>query len=299
MTALERAIREFLADGTARGLSQNTTGFYERELAQFTKYTLEKGESTVVEALGAGVLRLYMGDCMARLSPGGAHARMRAVRALCGFLVSEGLLEVNPFNRLKLPKVPDVDLDVIQERDFRVLLAAAAIGRNPLRDQAILSALLDTGLRASELCGVRLEDVIRSQGGIVVRRGKGGKQRFVPVSKLTMKRLARYEGQERPHSTLESLFLTDAHTPLGYTALRSMLERHCEEAGIKQMRPHAFRRGFAVAYLRNGGDVFTLKRILGHTTLTMSEKYARMNAQDVKEAHLRASPVGRVRAESH
>ena len=248
---------------------------------------------TEFDALEVSFLRLYMGECLASLNPGGAHARMRAIRALCSFAVQEELIPVSPFHRLKMPRVPEVDLDVISSDDFRALLAAAAMAEKPMRDQAILSILFDSGLRASELCAVRLEDILRAEGGIVVKKGKGGKQRFVPVSKITMKKIQRYQGQERPRTGLEKLFVTDAQTGLGYDSLRAMLERHCASAGIAEVRPHAFRRGFAVAYIRNGGDVFTLKRILGHATLAMSEKYARMNAQDVKDAHLRASPVSR------
>ncbi len=295
MTTLERVIQEFLSDGKARGLSPRTQRWYRLTLQQFTTYAAHQG-ATGLDALQVGLVRLYLGECMSRMSPGGVHARMRAVRALCGFLRTEELLVANPFDKVKLPKVPDRDLDVVTDAAYRALMAAGALGRHPLRDQAIFSLLFDTGVRATELCSIHLGDVSRAEGGIIIRHGKGGKQRFVPASRPVLKRLSQYQTHERPSSEHPHLFLSSVDHPLGYDTLRAILERHCKTANVKPVRPHAFRRGFAVAYVRNGGDVFTLQRILGHTTLAMSSRYARMNTSDVKDVHARVSPVARSHA---
>lgn len=292
MATLEALVTEFLTDTKARALSPGTTRWYGQTLRPFLVFAL--GQSvTELTGFDARLVRLYMGECVTKLSPGGAHARMRALRALSSYLVSEELLEVNPFNRVKLPKVPDRALDVVSEDQFRSLMSAAGVGLNPLRDQTIFSVMFDTGLRAMELCGVRLDDVQSGEGGIMVQRGKGDKHRFVPASRWVLKTITRYVTLERPKTAHENLFMARGDAPLCYESLRGVIERHCITAGLKTVRPHAFRRGFAVAYIRNGGDAFTLQRILGHTTLAMSSKYARMNVDDVKDVHSRVSPVGR------
>ena len=292
MTTLEGLVKEFVADTKARGLSPRTTLFYSATLEKFMAF-LKTRDVAGLEGLDARIVREYMGHCMTFLAPGGTHARLRAVRAFVGFLMAEELLTVNPFSRVKLPRVPEKPLDVVSDDQYRALMTVAALSHNSLRDQAILSVMFDTGIRSGELCAVLLEDVLRAEGGITIRQGKGGKVRFVPVCRGVLKRINQYVTLERGKSADSHLFFTRANEPLRYEGLRMMLDRHCTTAGIKPIRPHAFRRGFAVAYVRNGGDVFTLQRILGHTTLAMSSRYARMNSADVKDVHTRVSPVAR------
>jgi integrase/recombinase XerD len=292
METLERLGREFVSDTRARGLSPNTTAHYTSAMDKFLEFA-RKQDAATLEGFTPRLVKLYAGECLSILAPGGAHARLRVLRAFAGYLVTEGVLEVSPFQRFKLPRVPDKALDVVRTDQYLSLASVAALGRYPLRDQAMLAIMFDTGVRAIELCGLYLDDVNRAEGGFVVRRGKGGKSRFVPASRPVLKRVSQYIAHERPDNREPHLFFTQARVPMNYDALRGMLERHCRTAGMKVMRPHAFRRGFAVAYVRNGGDVFTLQRILGHTTLAMSSRYARMNVSDVKDVHSRVSPVAR------
>lgn len=291
---LQDMVREFLRVAKAKNLSPNTLSYYQSALGKFVAFLEREGLPLSPESMSPASMRRYM-EHMAEeehLSPGGMHARLRALRAFASFLVEEGILEQSPFRRVKLPKVPQQALPVVGPEEFAALMHHAALGRNPLRDQAILATLFDTGLRARELLGLRLEDIGQ---GVLRVRGKGGKDRHVPVSKSTLRLLRRYIQAERPASPLPFVFLAEAEAPLSYAGLRRVFSRLFERAGLPYKSAHSFRRGFAVAYLRNGGDVFTLQRILGHSTLDMSRRYAQLTMEDVCEVHLRASPVLRAR----
>ncbi|PYE53302.1 tyrosine-type recombinase/integrase [Deinococcus yavapaiensis] len=154
----------------------------------------------------------------------------------------------------------------------------------------------DSGVRASELAALDLTDV-KPEGYVVVRHGKGGKSRAVPVERGTIKAIRLYVTTERdedaPHRTL---FLANGE-PMARATLDKLLDRLCRLADLPRLSAHAFRRGFGVQYLRNGGDVFTLQRIFGHTSLEMSNRYALLNGDDLKQAHRRASPMRTVNGE--
>jgi site-specific recombinase XerD len=154
--------------------------------------------------------------------------------------------------------------------------------------------LYDTGVRAAELGGITLSDV-DLEGRQVRVLGKGNKQRFVPIGAKCQKAVWKYQQFFRPEPAtpnISQLFLTDEGYPLRVDCLQDIVKRSANRAGISgiQVSPHAFRRTFAVNYLKNGGDIFTLKEILGHTTLAMMRVYIMLAQTDVAEVHRRCSP---------
>ena len=161
------------------------------------------------------------------------------------------------------------------------------------RDRALIKVLLDTGLRASELCSLLVRDYDPKTGEIRVRFGKGGKQRFVFVEKGVRRELWRYltqrdEEGENPESPL---FLGRNDKPMNKTSLRLLLNRLGRKAGVPNCHPHRFRHTFSIQFLRGGGDVFSLQKLLGHSTLDMVKHYVAIAQVDIQNAHRRASPV--------
>jgi integrase/recombinase XerD len=157
--------------------------------------------------------------------------------------------------------------------------------------------LLDTGLRASELCSLKVGDVDIKTGRVEVRHGraggaKGGKGRAVYIGKSTRRALWLYlAGREDGDQADEPLFMGKFHRPLNKTALRHLMVSLGKKAGVKNCHPHRFRHTFAITYLRSGGDVFTLQSLLGHAALSMVQHYARIAEIDIAQAHKRASPA--------
>ncbi len=154
--------------------------------------------------------------------------------------------------------------------------------------------LLDTGIRASELCRLTVKDLDLQSGTITVRPFMSGiksRPRIIPIGNVAKKALWRYLTTRNTEYKGDELFFSREGHPLDRDSLRKLLVRLGERAGVPNVHPHRFRHTFAIQYLRNGGDVFTLQRILGHTTLSMVQHYLALADADTQSAHRRASPV--------
>ena len=285
---LETVIREYENDCISRGHSAHTMSAYSIALRQFRQHT-EGLEAASCELITPAVVRSFAAESMKLLSAGGAHARLRVVRSFLRWATEEGYFDKNPMERVPMPKLPQKVLDAVTPQDMKKLLKEAQKSTTPLKYQALLAVLYDTGLRVSELWSLEMRDVLPNQC-FFVRDGKGGKDRVVPVSRLTLKAVQQYVKQERDTTSLPQLFVVNQHTPYSNVTVYKWLERLCRRAEVKRYGPHCFRRGFAVNYLRNGGDVFTLQRIMGHSTLAMTNRYAAMTTDDLQDVHRRASP---------
>jgi len=148
----------------------------------------------------------------------------------------------------------------------------------------------------SELTGVRTDDVDLSEGYIRIREGKGGKERTVPIGSLVQKALWKYISQFRKEPVTEqvsNLFINESGLPLTKTGVQQMVRRYGKKAGISCVRcsPHVFRHTFAKNYLLNGGDIFSLQKILGHSSLASVRTYLNLFSSDLKHQHRRFSPV--------
>jgi len=159
----------------------------------------------------------------------------------------------------------------------------------------IILTLLDTGLRVNELINLKIDNVWLEEGIIKVL-GKGNKERLVPVGKQIRRLLWRYITHYRPEPArpnLDNLFLTRDGRSLTKNRVDSMMKHYGERARLSGIRcsPHTLRHTFAVTYLRNGGDVFSLQRILGHSSLEMTRRYCELADVDIEKAHALASPV--------
>lgn len=162
------------------------------------------------------------------------------------------------------------------------------------RDRCIILLLVDTGMRASELCGIRIQDIDMARNRIAIHHGKGDKDRFVQFGKRAAKAIWRYLTPRMPADPGDP-FITvgpaDDLRPMNRGQLRLQLVRIGQRAGVANVYPHRFRHTFAITYLRNGGDLFTLQELLGHSDLDMVRRYARVAQTDCAKAHAKASPA--------
>lgn len=220
----------------------------------------------------------------------------------------------NPMKGVPAPKFEEKPVEPYNKEEIEALLKACAYCEEAKttdrrrftmrrstanRDRAIILTLLDTGLRASELCALTLGDLDQKSGKIQVKHGarggaKGGKGRTVFLGKAARRALWRYLTQrdaERGDDTDAPLFLGKLHHPMNKGVLRQLIAGLGKKAKIPHCHPHRFRHTFAITYLRSGGDVFTLQSLLGHATLEMVQHYARIAQVDVEQAHRRASPA--------
>jgi len=228
--------------------------------------------------------------------------------ALWAWAVAEHLAAENLLHLIPPPKPEKTEVVPLTEHEVKALLGAVDRSRKygrpgkrtadhalpeALRNRAIILTLLDTGLRASELCNLLIYDAeLRSPDKrISIRQGKGRKDRHIPISPRTAQAVWKYLSTRRDARLDDPLFATDSNNPIERNNLGNMLAAAGARAGVQNVHPHRFRHTFAITFLRNGGDIYTLQAILGHETLDMCRRYLAIAQVDLDRAHRRASPV--------
>lgn len=288
---------QFLYHLKVRRRSPATMQYYRHTQSHFRKFIGEIGVE-IVPGISTTHLRAFLLSLEERgLAPGSVHAHGRALKALFNWASAEELIDRNPAKRLALPSLPKERQPTVTSDRLRQLLVAAKGTEQPLRDSAIILTLFDTGIRLQELTDLNQEDLLFERGLLRVM-GKGSKERFVPIGIKAMQAVTTYIRRERKpsHPGVRSAFLSRLGMKLTKSGVGIRLAKLGKVRGITRQdcAPHAFRRGFAVEFLRNGGNVFTLQQLMGHTSLDMTRRYVTFLDDDLKEAHLRFSPVDRL-----
>ncbi|HEX8236057.1 MAG TPA: tyrosine-type recombinase/integrase [Abditibacteriaceae bacterium] len=223
----------------------------------------------------------------------------RVLRTFFGWLVKEGVLEVSPVSRIAPPVARSNQIQPFTSEQVGLLLQAARKSLHPRRDEAILLFLLDTGVRATELCELKMSQ-LDLDGRRCTVRGKGNKTRTVYLGRRTVKAVWNYL-KEDPREDDEPVFVSDRGTragdPLTRSGLLQLIRRLGRAAGIQSARcsPHTFRHTFAVDLLRSGAHIFALQQLLGHTSLHMTNRYVALAQADIENQHRLHSPVDRLR----
>lgn len=159
------------------------------------------------------------------------------------------------------------------------------------RDKAIITVLVDSGLRSSEICALTIADYDAERGRIHIRHGKGDKSRYVFLGDRARKALWRYLATRTKPRVNDPLFATKSKQHIHRNNLHHMLKSIGDRAGVPGTHPHKFRHTFAITFLRNGGNVFELQQILGHESLATVQNYARIAEIDIETAGKTRSPA--------
>ena len=291
------AVQAFLNDKQAGGLSPQTVDFYRRSLNKFMRFC-ESQAIDQVEQITPEIIRSYL----SRLeqdghNANGRHAHYRSLRAFLYWLEAElGEEDYHaPIRKVKPPKLPKEVIEGVSLEDIQRMLAACqGRGFTELRDKALLLFLLDTGSRAGETLAIDLADVDFATGSVLIRKGKGSKQRMVYFSKTTRRALMAYLRARRDDHP--ALWVNERGERFTRSGLDKTLHLRAKQAGlIETPSAHDFRRAFALNMLRSGCDVFTLQRLMGHSDLSVLRRYLAQTEGDLQEAHRRASPVERLK----
>lgn len=288
----QTAIYAFLFDRETRNLSPGTLKFYRQKIQVFLNY-LQSNHVNSIGEITPDLLRSflkYLRD--SNHNAGGLHAYFRTLRAFFLFLESENDGYISPLRKVKSPSLPQIVQSGISVSDIhKIINACRGKGFTAIRDKALLLFLYDTGLRISECLNLRNEDIDLIRNSAFILRGKGSKSRYVFFGKNTHRALKEYQ-KIKPAS--ESFWLTKHYHPLSYDTFRAILNYRAKLAGIpKPPSAHDFRRAFALNMLRNGCDLITLQRLLGHSNLSVLHRYLAQNPDDLRIANNRYSPVDR------
>ena len=241
--------------------------------------------------------------CLAAPRPSTVKTYFAYLRAFFAWCVKQGYAGASPITPIPTSEVPQDDITPFTLEQKQRLVTAAEHSRHTARDVAVIKLMLGTGLRVSEVCGIRLEHIDLDERLITVM-GKGRKKRSVPFGRKVGQALWTYMRDEARHIEAKEkkdltvpLFLADRGRNTGDVMTRwgiaQIVERLNKEAEIDTARcsPHTFRHTFAIDYLRKGGNVFALKRILGHKNLDMTNKYVAYADNDLAKMHRQCCPV--------
>jgi integrase/recombinase XerD len=279
-----RYLQEFLS---TNGLPTDIGGIGVRELRSFIIYL--QGRQRFAQ-------HRFTKPQEGHLSGHTVNGYLRALRAFWSWAQREGFVEENPFSQIKIPKAPKKVMPTFTQEQLQRLMAAIDTRTTSgHRDYTIIVTFLDTGTRCSELTGLKVDDV-NQEAKLLKVWGKGAKERMVPFGRKVQHALWKYLTFYRPEPLMpryDHVFLTGDGRPLTKDRVEAIVEHYGRKAGITGVRisPHTFRHTFAVMFLRNGGDVFSLQRIMGHSTLDVLRIYVNMAQADIQEAHRRHSPA--------
>jgi integrase/recombinase XerD len=231
-----------------------------------------------------------------KLSPQSILTYCRGVTAFFSFLHHEGFIQTNPMEKVKVPKVPETIVPTFTEKEIEKLLAQPNKQNNEgFRDYCLLLSLIDTGARLSEMAGLKASDIDYEQNLLRVM-GKGSKERYVPFGRRVAKAFMKYQLRHRPEPVgTDNFWLRRGGQPLPASRIEKLVTMYGRKAGLTRCYPHKLRHTSSVMFLRNGGDVFSLQRKLGHQSLVMTRHYSNLADSDVRDKHLRYGVADRLK----
>lgn len=297
MTSLRNCIAKYLAELERRGASTHTLRNYASDLEQFAGYFEPPGENAPpVEQLDLPMLREWLAGLYDQgLSVVSVRRKIAAIRALFKFLRQEGVLDRNPATRLRTPKTKQRLPDVMSAEKTNNLLDAlerGEAGEKPSRerDLAFLEVLYGCGIRVSELVGIDLDDMDLQEGWLRVR-GKGNKERQVPIGGRAVAAIERYLRNRPDVSNEPALFLNSRGTRLGDRQVRRLVKLYALMAtGDSTVHPHSFRHAYATHLLMDGADLRAIQELLGHARLSTTQKYTQVSLRDLQRVYDQTHP---------
>lgn len=274
-----QCIEMFIATKRARGLSERTIEFYSSNLHRFAQVHPElPGDAFMIESFIGAI----PGTQETR------HAYYRCLRALYNYLLKRHLIETNPMILVEAPRLPRKVMPTLESLDINLVLIFLVT--KSVRDRALITLLLDTGIRSGEAVNLRVSDV---HDGYVLVTGKTG-QRKVPISEATQQSLDNLIDM----FDSSSYVFMGQHGRLTRSGVYRIVRQAMRQIGANghKLGAHRLRHSFGRHYLVNGGDVRSLQLILGHSNITTTEKYASLADSEVAEKHRQFSPLRRVYA---
>ena len=292
----DELIAEYVAHlRVERGCPGNTVSAYESDLRGYAAFLREAGVRSV-DDVDRAVMGAYAADLADRFKVSTVDRHISAVKGFHRFLVREGLAHSNPADALQLPRAPERLPDVLSIAQMDELLSQPLEpGAAPLRDRAIVEVLYGCGLRASELVGLDVGDLMLDQGLLLVT-GKGDKQRVVPIGGTGLTALQDYLDRARPElcrpyaAPTPAVFLNARGGRLTRRSVHTVVARAGRSIGVENLHPHTLRHSFATHLLEGGADLRVIQEILGHSDLSTTQIYTHVDRTHLREEYLHAHP---------
>ena len=278
-----------------KGLSRNTIESYARDLHGFSSFLEEQTEFDPLTAPPDKIINYFKMLRSGRLSPRSLARNISALKGFYKFLLREGVLEETPLRHLHTPRVTPRLPEILSAEDIEHIIAQAkAEKRAGLRDRAMLETLYATGLRVSELVHLSVHDV-DLEVGYLRTKGKGAKERIVPIGRVAIRALKDYLQGPRQVSAAkaegQTLFLGRRGRGITRQGFWKILRRYASAAGIrKRITPHTLRHSFATHLLEGGADLRSVQSMLGHADIATTQIYTHVSRDHLKRLHQKYHP---------
>jgi integrase/recombinase XerC len=289
-------IDRYLQELVRGGNSPHTVDAYQADLRQFLDYlSPPQTEPPVPAAIDLLILREWLASLYGQqLSAVTLRRKLAAVRGLFRYLLREGLVTVNVARLVRTPKAPKKLPEVMSADQVNALIDGVGAGKleqpHPVRDRAIFELLYGCGLRVSELAGLDLYDLDRSERWLRVR-GKGRKERQVPLPGKAAEALERYLAERPVVRDQPAVFLNHRGGRLSDRGIRGIVKLYATYvSGDPSIHPHSFRHAYATHLLADGADLRAIQELLGHARLSTTQKYTQVALTDLIAVYDKAHP---------
>ncbi|MDA9198692.1 site-specific tyrosine recombinase XerD [Schleiferiaceae bacterium] len=268
-----------------RGLSDNTISAYKRDLNQLANFSDQWPKNVNAKQISAYLQHLHS----IGYSPRSQGRVLSAMRGFFSWMIDEEHLTEHPVVLFENPKTGRKLPVVLSVQEVVRLLDAIPMNEDfATRDRAIIELLYACGLRVSEACTLK-RSLLRLEEGYIIVTGKGNKQRLVPIHKEAIKYLELYLEYERPHQKCQpkhsdTVFLSNRGASLSRQSIFLKIKRFAVAAGIKkEISPHTMRHSFATHLMERGADLRIVQQLLGHESITTTEIYTHISAQQLSD----------------
>lgn len=291
---VDKALDDFSAYLSTKNSSELTIAAYQTDLIQFSGFAAhELGIEVLnleVEIIDKYIVRSYLGFLTEKkLSRKTIARKLAAMRSFFRFLCREGVLGQSPIQKITTPKIgKNLPRFLFQEHMEKLLEASDQQSKNGVRDQVIVELLYGSGLRVSELVGLDIRDV-DLYGSLIRVRGKGRKERIVPLTDAAKAAVGEYLSQRR--DSQEALILNYKDTRLTSRSVRRILDKLEKKANLNQhVHPHMLRHTFATHLLDGGADLRSLQELLGHKKLSSTQIYTHLTREKLRDVYMNSHP---------
>ncbi len=285
-----------------KNASRNTIASYKLDLNRYVAF-LEHNKVRNVNAITESDATRFLGSLRERqLSPRSITRTLSAIKGFHKFLVGDGVTKLNPTESVDAPKLPRSLPDVLTQPEIEAILTQPSASLKDkknlwLRDKALLETMYASGLRVSEVIGLKQSNILAEETLIRVF-GKGSKERIVPIGGSALRWIDRYKKVCRlllAHrgASEDVLFLNARGMPMSRMAVWNIVQSNTKKAGIKkEVHPHTFRHSFATHLLEGGADLRAVQEMLGHSDIATTQIYTHIDREYLKEVHRTFHPRG-------
>ncbi|QLE00466.1 site-specific tyrosine recombinase XerD [Galbibacter sp. BG1] len=270
-----------------RGLSKNSVTNYCLDIQKLISFLEQNNMAVSPIQISTENLQEFIYETAKTINPRSQARLISGLKSFFNYLIFEDYRKDNPTELIESPKVGRKLPDTLAEDEIDALIAAIDLSTpEGERNRTMLETLYSCGLRVSELVALKISDLFFEEGFIKVS-GKGDKQRFVPIANTTIKYIAIYINEVRPHINIQKgfedfVFLNRRGKSLTRAMVFTVIKNATVKAGIKKnVSPHTFRHSFATHLLQNGADLRAIQQMLGHESITTTEVYMHLNRNDL------------------